>query len=58
MATIRNRVSIYSNLLSNCSNDRFGFIGYKPLICALQTYGLQHTKLLFTSSKPMVCVEC
>ena len=25
MATIRNRVSIYSNLLSNCSNDRSGF---------------------------------
>jgi len=25
MATIRNRVSIYSHLLSNCSNDRFGF---------------------------------
>ena len=24
MATIRNRVSIYSHLLSNCSNDRFG----------------------------------
>ena len=26
MATIRNCVSIYSHLLSNCSNDRFGFI--------------------------------
>ena len=26
MAAIRNLVSIYSNLLSNCSNDRFGFI--------------------------------
>ena len=25
MAVIRNHVSIYSNLLSNCSNDRFGF---------------------------------
>ena len=29
MATIRSQVSINSNLLSNCSNDRFGF----KLIC-------------------------
>ena len=28
MATIRNWVNIYSNLLSNCSNDRFGFINH------------------------------
>ena len=34
MAAIRNCVSIYSNLLSNCSNDRFGI---KALLSAIGT---------------------
>ncbi len=29
-------------------------ISYKPLICALQTNGLQHTKLSFTTYKAIV----
>ena len=39
MATIRNRVSIYSHLLSNCSNDRFGFI-YIEIIIYIENRGI------------------
>ena len=34
------------------------FTAYKAIVYSTQSYRLQHTKLSFTSSKPMLCVEC
>ena len=50
MAAIRNHVSIYSNLLSNCSNDRFGF--KRKVRTNLYSCRIQFVFGLYTKSIP------
>ena len=56
MAVIRNHVSIYSNLLSNCSNDRFGLKDVKGRILCVLPFS-DYLKLRKVSKKDYVAME-
>ena len=36
----------------------YSFVRYRQMVCSKQSYGLQHLKLSFTSSKAIVYVFC